>query len=179
MIDRNNLILHEKRKNIKKNYDCLGNVFYFDYEIMIDIYGNVLIEKMTNTIKETDYVARKEIIVEINDNKLVKPLILEIYKDILDTTYELLEEQIEPQLKRIINLKNTDPLLIATVEEELTRCTNKIKNYKIQETISKDLLKTYQLKLNEMRKIIEENKNVHNDEIQKLMLTISNIYRHL
>lgn len=179
MIDRNNLILHEKRKNIKKNYECLGNVFYFDYEIMIDIYGNVLIEKTINTIKETDYVPRKETIVEINDNEVVKPLILEIYKDILETTYELLEEQIEPQLKRIVSLKNTDPLLIKTVEEELTRCLNKIKNYKIQETISKDLLKTYQLKINEMRKIIEANRNVHNEEVQKLMLTISNIYRHL
>jgi len=179
MVDRSNLILHEKRKNIKKNYECLGNVFYFDYEIMIDIYGNVLIEKITNTITETDYIPRKEIIVEINDNQAVKPLILEIYKDILDTTYDLLEEQMEPQLKRIINLKNTDPLLITTVEEEFTRSLNKIKNYKIQATISKDLLKTYQLKLNEMRKIMQENRNIHNEEVQKLMLTISNIYRHL
>jgi len=179
MVDRNNLILHEKRKNIKKNYECLGNVFYFDYEIMIDIHGNVLIEKITNTIKETNYLPRKENIVEINDNELVKPLILEIYKDILDTTYELLEEQIEPQLKRIINLKNTDPLLIKTVEEEFTRCRKKLENYKLQTTISKDLLKTYQLKINEMKKIIEENKNIHNEEVQKLMLTISNIYRHL
>lgn len=179
MIDRSNLILHEKRKNIKKNYECFGNVFYFDYEIMIDIYGNVLIEKTINTIKETDYVPRKEIVVEINNNEIVKPLILEIYKDILDTTHELLEEQIEVQLKRIINLKNTDPLLINTVEEEFVRCRNKIKNFKMQTTISKDLLKTYQLKINEMRKIIEDNKNIHNEEVQKLMLTISNIYRHL
>ena len=179
MFDRNNLILHEKRKNIKKNYECLGNVFYFDYDIMIDIHGNVLIEKTTHTIKETDYVPRKEILVQINDNQIVKPLILEIYKDILDTTYELLEEQLESQLKRIINLKNTDPLLIATVEEEFTRCRNKINNYKTQSSISKELIKTYQFKINEMRKIIEDNKNIHNEEVQKLMITISNIYRHL
>jgi len=179
MFDRNNLILHEKRKNIKKNYESLGNVFYFDYEIMIDIHGNVLIEKRINTIKETDYVSRKEILVEINDNEVVKPLILEIYKDILDTTYELLEEQLELQLKRIINLKNTDALLIKTVEEEFTRCRNKITNYKMQASISKDLLQTYQSKINEMKKIIEDNKNIHNDEMQKLMDTISNIYKHL
>lgn len=179
MIDRNNLILHEKRKNIKKNYDCLGNIFYFDYEIMIDIHGNVLIEKTTNTIKESNYQPIKENLVEINDNQVVRPLILEIYKDILDTTYELLEEQLEIQLKRIINLKNTDVLLIRTVEEELTRCRNKLTNYKTQTEISKNLLKTYQVKINEMKNILEENKNTHNEEIEKLMLTISNIYRHL
>jgi len=179
MIDRDKIILHEKRKNIKKNYECLGNVFYFDYEIMIDIHGNVLIEKTTNTIKETDYIPRKEILVEINNNEPVAALILEIYKDILDTTYDILEEQIEPQLKRIVNLKNTDPLLIKTVEEEFTRSRNKIANYKMQSSISKDLLQTYQSKIGEMRKIIEDTQNIHNEEVQKLMMTISNIYRHL
>jgi len=179
MIDKENLVLHEKRKNVKQNYECLGNIFYFDYEIMIDVHGNVLIEKTTNTIKESSYEPRKEAIVEINDNQYVDRLILEIYKDILDSTYELLEEQIEHQLKRIINLKKTDPLLIKTVQEEFLRNTNKIKNYKIQSELTKDLLKTYQLKINEMRKIIEENKNNHNEEMQKLMMTISNIYRHL
>ena len=179
MIDRSNLVFYEKRKNVKQHYECLGNTFYYNYEIMIDIQGNVLIEKTTNTIRETDYPTKKEVFVEINDNICVHPIILDVYTEILSTTYDLLQSPLEEQLRRIINLKNTDPLLVKLFGNELEQCRNKMNNYKIQSNLSKDLLTTYQAKISEMKKVIEENKNIHNDEVQKLMQTISTIYRHL
>jgi len=61
MIDKSNLILHEKRKNVKKYQECLGNTFYYNYEIMIDMNGNVLIEKTTDTTLESNYQPKKEV----------------------------------------------------------------------------------------------------------------------
>ena len=179
MLDKVNLILHEKIKNIKENYDCLGNTFNYNYEIMIDINGNVLIEKTTNTIQESNFKPKKEILVEINDNIPIHPVILDIYQEILTNTHSLLQCPLEEQLKRIIQLKNTDPLIIKRFQDELARCHNKMNNYKTSSDISKDLIKVYQTKIKEMNKIIEQNKNIHDVEIQKLMDTISNIYRHL
>lgn len=179
MVDKSSLILHEKRQNIREYYSCLGNAFSYNYEIMIDVNGNVLIEKTTSTIEDSNYVPKKEIFVEINDNIHIHPVVLDIYKQILSTTVELLQVPLEMQLKRIINLKNTDPLLISTFQEELSRCTNKMNNYKTQSQLSKDLLKVYQKKIQDLKEIIEANRNVHDDEIQKLMETISTIYRHL
>jgi hypothetical protein len=179
MLDKGHLMLHEKLENIKENYDCLANTFYYNYEIMIDVNGNVLIEKTTNTTQQTNFKSKKEKILEINDNIHIHPLILDIYKEILSNSQELFQYPLEQQLKRIINLKNTDPLVINTFQDELTRCRNKMNNYKTNSDISKDLIKVYQAKIAEMKKIIEENKNIHDDEMQKLMDTISNIYRHL
>lgn len=179
MVDKSNLILHEKRKNVKKYQECLGNTFYYNYEIMIDMNGNVLIEKTTNTTQESNYQPKKEVFIEINDSKGIHPIILEIYKEILSTTYDLLQQSLEEQLTRIIALKNTDPLLVKLFEDELEQCRNKMNNYKRQSELSKDLLKTYQTKIQDLKQIIETNKNMHDDEIKKLMETISNVYKQL
>lgn len=179
MLDRDNLLLHQHIKNIKENYECLGNTFYYDYEINIDANGNVLIERITNTIQLTNFKPKKEVFLEINDNIQIYPIILDIYTEILDNIHQLFKDPLEQQLKRIITLKNTDTLVIKTFQDQLNRCHNKMNNYKTSSEISKDLIKVYQTKIEEMKKIIDENKNTHDDEIKKLMDTISNIYRYL
>lgn len=179
MVDKSNLILHEKRKNVKKYHDFLGNTFYYNYEIMIDSNGNVLIEKTTDTTQESNYQPKKEAFIEMNDSTGIHPIILEVYREILSTTYDLLQDALEEQLRRIVNLKYTDPLLVKIFEDELEQCRNKMNNYKIQSELTKDLLKTYQTKIQNLKEIIETKKNAHDEEIQKLMETISAIYKHL
>lgn len=179
MIDKSNLLLHEKIENVKKYQDCLGNTFYYTYEIMIDNNGNVLLEKTTDTIVKSNFEPKIERLVEINDNTVIHQIILEVYKEILTATYDLLQEPLEEQLTRIVNLKKTDPLLVKLFQDELDQYHNKMCNYKRQSELSKELLKTYQTKIEQLKQIIEANKNTHSDEIQKLMETISNVYRHL
>lgn len=178
-MDLSNLVLHEFKKNVK--LDSTYDSFYWDYEIMIDAQGNILIEKtLGSNIKENSRF-EKQTIVKIFNNKPISFLIIEYYRELIQNIREDLisSEILDDELKKIIILRNTDEKLLRHIEEETNNLRKKVMYYEIQNDILNNAMKTYKQKINRLKELIDSSRKTHSHEIEKLMITIRNIYREL
>jgi hypothetical protein len=178
-MDLSNLVLHEVKKNVK--LDSTYDAFYWDYDIMIDKQGNILIEKILCSNLKEKSIFEKQIVVKINDNKPISFLIIDYYRELIQNLGEdsISSEMLDIELKKILTLRNTDEKLLGRLEQNMKQLEKKVKYYEIKNEILNNGLTNYKSKIERLREVIDSTRKTHSHEIEKLMITIRNIYREL
>lgn len=178
-MDFSNLVLHEFKKNIK--LDAAYDDFYWDYEIMIDNQGNILIEKTLGSNIQQNSRFEKQPIVQIFNNKPLSFLVIDYYRELINNIKEetITSEMLDIELKKILILRNTDEKLLRHIEEENNNLRKKLTYYQIQNDILNNAMNTYKQKISRLKEVIDSSRKTHSHEIEKLMITIRNIYREL
>lgn len=178
-MDLSNLVLHEFKKNVK--LDAAYEDFYWDYEIMIDNKGNILIEKTLGSNIQPNSRFEKQVIVQIFNNKPISFLIIDYYRELINNLKEetITSEILDIELKKILVLRNSDEKLLTHIEQNMSSLKKKLTVYEIQNDILNNAMNTYKQKINRLKELIESSKKTHSHEIEKLMITIRNIYREL